>query len=266
MYREADGADDVRRAVREQLRHGRRLRQGDDDRRALGRARGPRPGAADARRRSRRSSRRRTGWATASRRTPRGWPAPSSRSRTGVDTIEHGMYLHQRPDLLERMAAQGQVLVPTLSCFYGVAGIDEPAAHGARRDVDARCSSSWREHNLEQADRTLKAAPRRGRARSRSATTGTRSTTARSSSSGWSITACRRRRRSSPPPRPARRRSGSATQLGTVEPGRLADLRGRRRRPAGRPAAAARGASGSGSCCSSASRSPAPRSRPTLPR
>ena len=33
---------------------------------------------------------------------------------TGIDTIEHGMYLNQRPDLLERMAAAGQVLVPTL--------------------------------------------------------------------------------------------------------------------------------------------------------
>src|SRR3712207_5777926 len=43
----------------------------------------------------------------------------------GVDTIEHGMYLNRRPDLLERMAASGQVLVPTLSCFYGVAGLEQ---------------------------------------------------------------------------------------------------------------------------------------------
>ena len=32
----------------------------------------------------------------------------------GIDTIEHGMYLNQRPDLLERMARDGQVLVPTV--------------------------------------------------------------------------------------------------------------------------------------------------------
>ena len=38
--------------------------------------------------------------------------------RHGVDTIEHGMYLHRRPDLLEAMAAAGQVLVPTLSGYY----------------------------------------------------------------------------------------------------------------------------------------------------
>ena len=46
----------------------------------------------------------------------------------GIDTIEHGMYLNQRPDLLERMAATGQVLVPTLGCFYGVAGAAAPDA------------------------------------------------------------------------------------------------------------------------------------------
>jgi imidazolonepropionase-like amidohydrolase len=48
-----------------------------------------------------------------------------------VDTIEHGMYLHQRPDLLEAMAAGGQVLVPTLSGYYWMAGMGEavdPAA------------------------------------------------------------------------------------------------------------------------------------------
>jgi imidazolonepropionase-like amidohydrolase len=35
----------------------------------------------------------------------------------GVDTIEHGMYLHRRPDLLQAMAASGQVLVPTFSGY-----------------------------------------------------------------------------------------------------------------------------------------------------
>ena len=66
----------------------------------------------------------------------------------GVDTIEHGMYLNQRPDLLERMAANGQVLVPTLSFLLHVAG-----------------SSDWTpelvelgEHNVEQAQLTLVAA------------------------------------------------------------------------------------------------------------
>ena len=43
----------------------------------------------------------------------------------GADTIEHGMYLHRRPDLLEAMAASGQVLVPTLSGYYWMAGLGE---------------------------------------------------------------------------------------------------------------------------------------------
>jgi imidazolonepropionase-like amidohydrolase len=38
----------------------------------------------------------------------------------GVDTVEHGLSLHREPALLERMAAAGQVLVPTLSTFHDV--------------------------------------------------------------------------------------------------------------------------------------------------
>src|ERR1700728_5149962 len=45
--------------------------------------------------------------------------------RHGVDTIEHGMYLHRRPHLLGAMAASGQVLVPTLSGYYWMAGLGE---------------------------------------------------------------------------------------------------------------------------------------------
>jgi imidazolonepropionase-like amidohydrolase len=86
---------------------------------------------------------------------------------TGIDTIEHGMYLNQRPDLLDEMAAAGQVLVPTFGCFYGVAGT--AAANGAGPDGAPAPSGepppTWAPmlvelalHNLEQADLTLKAA------------------------------------------------------------------------------------------------------------
>ena len=78
----------------------------------------------------------------------------------GVDTIEHGMYLNQRPDLLERMASHGQVLVPTLSCFYAVAGLGDGIAEG-----DTSPTGEWSAllvelalHNLEQAGLTLRAA------------------------------------------------------------------------------------------------------------
>jgi imidazolonepropionase-like amidohydrolase len=40
----------------------------------------------------------------------------------GMDTIEHGMYLNQRRELLEAMAVGGQVLVPTLSGYYWMGG------------------------------------------------------------------------------------------------------------------------------------------------
>jgi imidazolonepropionase-like amidohydrolase len=71
------------------------------------------------------------------------------------------MYLNQRPDLLEAMAEADQILVPTLSCFYGVAG---PAANRSIEDQAAR-SETWlplladlAEYNLDQAGLTLQAA------------------------------------------------------------------------------------------------------------
>ncbi len=95
----------------------------------------------------------------------------------GIDTIEHGMYLHQRPDLLEQMAANDQTLVPTLSCFYGVAGrehaigLDSGDVRSAPRAPPAylpragRAAPCWSpllvdlaNHNLRQADLTLRAA------------------------------------------------------------------------------------------------------------
>ena len=38
----------------------------------------------------------------------------------GVDTVEHGLSLHREPALLEKMAENGQTLVPTLSTFHDV--------------------------------------------------------------------------------------------------------------------------------------------------
>ena len=38
----------------------------------------------------------------------------------GVDTIEHGLELHRAPELLAAMAESGQILVPTLSCFFDI--------------------------------------------------------------------------------------------------------------------------------------------------
>ncbi|MBA2691923.1 MAG: amidohydrolase family protein, partial [Rubrobacter sp.] len=38
----------------------------------------------------------------------------------GVDTIEHGLSLHREPELLDRMAENGQFLIPTLSTFHNL--------------------------------------------------------------------------------------------------------------------------------------------------
>jgi imidazolonepropionase-like amidohydrolase len=149
MYREADGADDFRRAVREQLRYGadfvkvmttgaRTVELEDPD---------P-PQLTREELRALVDESHRMGYRVCAH--CEGLAGTELAIEEGVDTIEHGMYLNQRPDLLERMAASGQVLVPTLSFLIGLA--------------DAG-SSTWTEeltdlgrHNVEQARATLVAA------------------------------------------------------------------------------------------------------------
>ena len=60
----------------------------------------------------------------------------------GVDTIEHGLSLHREPALLDRMAASGQVLVPTLSTFHDLA--ERFATSGSRASSTRRGDSSRR--------------------------------------------------------------------------------------------------------------------------
>jgi len=155
MYREADGSDDVRRAVREQLRRGadfvkvmttgaRSVELEDPDPAQL--TTGEVTTLTD--------EAHRLGLRVAAH--AEGLAGTEIAIEAGIDTIEHGMYLNQRPDLLERMARQGQVLVPTLSCFYGVAGIDERG--GSPASTWSPLLVELAQHNLEQADRTLAAA------------------------------------------------------------------------------------------------------------
>jgi imidazolonepropionase-like amidohydrolase len=155
MYREADGADDARRAAREQLRHGadfvkvmttgaRSVELEDPDPAQMTHTE-----VATVVEEAHR-----LGYRVAAH--AEGLAGTEIAIEAGVDTIEHGMYLNQRPDLLERMAQQGQVLVPTLSCFYGVAGLDEGGGHPA--GTWSPLLVELAQHNLEQADLTLKAA------------------------------------------------------------------------------------------------------------
>jgi imidazolonepropionase-like amidohydrolase len=81
-----------------------------------------------------------------------------------MDTIEHGMYLNQRPDLLERMAASGQVLVPTLSGYYWMGGM-AAAIDPSTAVVDARMTPGLVElahYNLQQGTLTMRAAAAAG--------------------------------------------------------------------------------------------------------
>jgi imidazolonepropionase-like amidohydrolase len=72
----------------------------------------------------------------------------------GVDTIEHGFYLHQEPELMEQLAARGGVLVPTLTFLHDVAErkADEWSTHLVERGT----------YNVEEANMTLAAAMQAG--------------------------------------------------------------------------------------------------------
>lgn len=74
------------------------------------------------------------------------------------------MYLNQRPDLLEQMAARGQVLVPTLSGYYWMGGLAN-AIDPATASVHAEMLPSIVElahYNLEQGTLSMRAARQAG--------------------------------------------------------------------------------------------------------
>jgi imidazolonepropionase-like amidohydrolase len=168
MYREADGPDEVRKAVREQVRRGADFVKVMSTGARSVELEDPNPAqmtreeiAALV------DEAHRVGYRVAAH--AEGLAGTELSIRSGVDTVEHGMYLAQRPDLLDAMAAAGQVLVPTLSCFYGVAGLSEPTGTDPSRPPQPPQSSQWTpplvelaRYNLDQADRTLKAAQAAG--------------------------------------------------------------------------------------------------------
>jgi imidazolonepropionase-like amidohydrolase len=231
MYREADGSDDVRRAVREQLRRG-----ADFVKVMTTGARSVELEDPDPAQMTREEiatvvdEAHRMGYRVAAH--AEGLDGTQIAIETGIDTIEHGMYLNQRPDLLDEMAAAGQVLVPTFGCFYGVAGA--AAANGAGPDAAPAPSveppATWAAmlvdlalHNLEQADLTLKAA----RAAGVSIAAG--HDWAPISDLGLEIVHMVHHGLSAPEAlvaatRTSARALGLDDHIGTIEPGRLADL------------------------------------------
>jgi len=135
MYREADGPDDMRRAVREQIRAGadfikvmttgaRSNELEDPDPLQL-----TEPELAAVIDEAHRMGFRVSAHAE-------GLDGCAAAISHGADTIEHGMYLHRRPDLLDAMAAAGQVLVPTLSGYYWMAGLGEEVIDPAQAQAE----------------------------------------------------------------------------------------------------------------------------------
>jgi imidazolonepropionase-like amidohydrolase len=124
MYREADGPDDMRRAVREQLRAGADFVKVMTTGARSNELEDPDPlQLTEAELAAVIDEAHRMGFRVCAH--AEGLDGCEAAIRLGVDTIEHGMYLHRRPDLLAAMAANGQVLVPTLSGYYWMAGFGE---------------------------------------------------------------------------------------------------------------------------------------------
>jgi imidazolonepropionase-like amidohydrolase len=154
MYREADGPDDMRRAVREQIRAGADFIKVMMTGSRSNELEDPEPLQLTAAELSAVTGEaHRMGFRVAAH--AEGLDGCAAAIEGGADTIEHGMYLHQRPGLLAAMAANGQVLVPTLSGYYWMAGRggadgeeSEPAAlmtpalaDLARRNIDDGAAS-----------------------------------------------------------------------------------------------------------------------------
>src|SRR5712692_8915862 len=144
MYREADGADDMRKAVREQIRLGadfiKVMATGarsvvDEDPEPAQLTQPELHAAVD--------EAHRMGLRVAAH--AEGLGGARLAVEEGVDTIEHGLSLHRAPELLDRMAERGIVLVPTLTTFH---------------DLAERFSSEFAPALVEQAKRQLEEAYR----------------------------------------------------------------------------------------------------------
>lgn len=81
----------------------------------------------------------------------------------GMRTIEHGMYLHRRPDLLDKMAEDEIFLVPTFSSLYWVAGREDQVG------VEGEGAKTWTAEldanahvNIVESELTVRAAEAAG--------------------------------------------------------------------------------------------------------
>jgi len=163
MYREADGPDDMRRAAREQIRAGADFIKVMTTGARSNEMEDPDPlQLTEAELSAVIDEAHRMGFRVSAH--AEGLDGCAAAIRHGVDTVEHGMYLHRRPDLLAAMAAAGQVLVPTLSGYYQMAGLGDvidPA--GAPSDPDMTSPLvDLALHNIDEGTASMLAASKAG--------------------------------------------------------------------------------------------------------
>lgn len=159
MYREADGPDDMRRAVREQIRAGADFVKIMTTGARSNEMENPDPlQVTEAELAAVADETHRTGYRLSAH--AEGLAGCEAAVRHGADTVEHGIFLHQRPDLLDAMAASGQVLVPTLSGYYWMAGLgdDVDPAKAERVPEMPRELVDLADQNLENGTASMRAA------------------------------------------------------------------------------------------------------------
>jgi imidazolonepropionase-like amidohydrolase len=212
MYCEADGPDGMRRAVREQIRQGAdfikvmstgALTVADEDVNPAQLTADELAAVVD--------ESHRMGFAVASH--AEGLAGIRLSVEAGVDTLEHGEMAFEAPDLLAAMAERGIILVPTLCVFDLVAGGDAFPGWMRERAKLLR----------ESAEKTVAAARREGVAMAMGADAGPHGQNARELvrmvEAGLTpmegIVAATRT---------AARACGIEAEVGTVEPGKTADL------------------------------------------
>ncbi|MGH3659329.1 MAG: amidohydrolase family protein, partial [Micromonosporaceae bacterium] len=134
MYREADGADEVRKAVREQVAKGADLiklmttgarsveLEAGLHMDTCGAAHGQPNQLTPEEMAVAVEEATRLGYRVTAH--AEGIPGCETAIELGMNTVEHGFYLNRRPDLLEAMAAKDIAIVPTFSSQYVFAGRD----------------------------------------------------------------------------------------------------------------------------------------------
>jgi imidazolonepropionase-like amidohydrolase len=164
MYREADGPDDVRRAVREQIRMGADFVKVMTTGARSNELEDPEPTQlTDEEFAALVDEAHRLGYRVAAH--VEGNAGAEAAVRHGMDTVEHGIYMNQRPELIEQMAAAEIALVPTLSGYYWMAGLPPDVIDPDDAEPDPAMTPLLVElarHNLREGSASMRAAAAAG--------------------------------------------------------------------------------------------------------